>query len=343
MKSKKKVAMAGCALAVTLSTTVIVMMSGKKVSDKVGTNYEAFQTMSGKKKSTVSSPQQIKVVYEAIKENNIEIFESYLEEGGSLNEVIEVNGSQMTLAEAIVHHERLEFIQKAASINVAQASHTNHEFHQTPKNLSGDGHKDHLSESESASLSPGDSYSLLVPLLQVVARSAKPEFKKAVLGLLKTNPELVRPLKGAASEVLPEVVATCDQEQISFLGDLGADPLVKNNEGRNGIDAAGKTKCFKAISYWKKDQKIDFDKKNEEGISGFDVLAKFKDPELQSFTDKLQGETIREISSLKPKVKRVSFYKKRVPSAIIDPEALVEPELRPDEATETAEFSEFSD
>src|SRR5690606_27735831 len=183
----------------------------------------------------------------------------------------------------------------------------------------------------------------LVPLIGAISKSSKPHLKSEMLNLSKDNPEVLSAIETAASEVLPEAVETCDQDQIRFLGDLGANPMDKNQKGSNALGAAGKTKCFNAISYWKKEQKIDFDEKNEEGISGFDVLSKFKDPELQSFTDTLQEEGVREIASLKPKVKRVSFYRKRVPSAIVDPEALVEPELRPDEATETAEFSEFSD
>src|SRR5690554_306987 len=330
MKSKKKVAIAGCAVALTLSTAIVITFSGKETEDKVAEVHKdnSSKSKTGKKKATASS-QEIRTVYEAIKENKIAPYIYYHEEGGSLNEVVEVDGRPMTLAEAVVHHERLEFIHKAASLTLDQASHHNHEKSQDPKSL--------LSENKNDSPSP------LVPLLQVMAQTAKPEFKAKVLGLSKNNPEVMETMKGAASEILPEIVETCDQDQISFLGDLGANPMAKNNTGKNALNAAGQSKCLKAISYWKKDQKIDFDKKNEEGISGFDVLAKFKDPELQSFTDKLQNDTVREISSLKPKAKRVSFYKKRVPSAIIDPEALVEPELRPDEATETAEFSEFSD
>lgn len=330
MKSKKKVVIAGCAVALTLSTAIVITFTAKEKEDKVAeiSKEKSSKSKSGKKKTTASA-QEIRTVYEAIKDNNIAPFVSYLEEGGSLNEVVEVDGKSMTLAQVVVHHERLEFVQKAASITFDQTPNHNHEISQNPKSF--------LSENKNGSSSP------LVPLLQVTAQFAKPGFKAKVLGLSKNDPDVMKTMKGAASEVLPEVVETCDQEQISFLGDLGANPMAKNNAGKNALNSAGKSKCLKAISYWKKDQKIDFDQKNGEGISGFDVLAKFKDPELQSFTDKLQNETVREISSLKSKVKRVSFYKKRIPSAIIDPEALVEPELRPDEATETAEFSEFSD
>lgn len=304
MKPNKKLIAAGCTMAITLCALVVVSTKNGKKDDVLVKNEKTI-------KKTFSS-KDIKVVYDAIKANDLVPFEEYINEGGSLNEIVEDNNEKITLAQAIVKHERVNFVHKVAEIQL----------------------KDQKSQLANVSVSEAQ---VLVPLVKAIVTSARPGFKKEVLNLSKKDPEVVKAVQGAATSILPTAVETCDQDQIRFLGDLGADPS-------KSIGAAGKTKCFKAISYWKKEQKFDFDKKNDDGVSGFDVLSKFKDPELQSFTDSLQkDDEVREIASLKPKEKRVSFYKKRVTSAIIDPEALVEPELRPDEATETAEFSEFSD
>lgn len=338
MKSRKKLVLAGCAVTLTL-TAVVVISTNKKESTSILTD---SSTVSGESKSSSKKKftrEEVKTVYQAIKENKIAPFIAYVKEGGDLSAVVTVEGKEITLAQAIVKHERLEFVHQVAThtsntLKTPEYNHESADIKDTEK-------KSQLSAVATGALSA--SANQLVPVIAAISKMGKPAFKKELLGLTKSNPDVLSAAEVAASEVLPQAVETCDQDQIRFLGDLGADPMAKNNKGANGLDAAGKTKCFKAISYWKKEQNLDFLKKNDEGVSGFDVLAKFKDPELQSFTDNLQEEGVREIASLKPKVKRVSFYKKRVTSGIIDPEALVEPELRPDEATETAEFSEFSD
>lgn len=346
MKSKKKLILIGCTAVVSLSTVVVVSFKNNTPNEEAASLLSQSPSVlekskSGKKVKTFTS-QDIKIVYEAIKENKIAPFEEYIKEGGSLNEVIHEGKTKITLAQAIVKHERLDFIKKAAEVAVNQTQLQVSEYQYEAREVKAGNAVPVLADVATQLLKSSTSTSL-APVIQAIASSPNAKFKKDVLGLSKSSPEMVKAVEAAATTVLPEVVSTCDQDQISYLGDLGADPMASNNDGKNALSTAGKSKCFKAISYWKKEQNFDFDKKDENGVSGFDVLAKFKDPELQSFTDKLQDETVREISSLKPKEKRVSFYKKRVPSAIIDPEALVEPELRPDAATETAEFSEFSD
>ncbi|MFA5583341.1 MAG: hypothetical protein WDA09_03925 [Bacteriovoracaceae bacterium] len=333
MKSRNKLILGGCAVLLTFSTAVLISTNQKKE------NKQASATTHNKSPE-IKIPAS--VVYEAIKENKLEPFEAYIKQGGSLTAEVDIEGKKVTLAQAIVEHERLEFIQKAVTLAPEVKSHVY--THDSKEIKNANGALSQLSEVGGGigTLSAAAA-NQLVPLIGAIAKSSKPNLKSEMLNLSKDNPEVLSGIETAASEVLPQAVETCDQDQIRFLGDLGANPMAKNQKGGNALGAAGKTKCFNAISYWKKEQNIDFDEKNEEGISGFDVLSRFKDPELQSFTDTLQEEGVREIASLKPKVKRVSFYRKRVPSAIIDPEALVEPELRPDEATETAEFSEFSD
>lgn len=341
MKSRKKLVIAGCAVAFTLSSVVIISTrnndsSGKLVKTEKNQTSSSKNIKGVKSKPTVSA-EQVKLVYEAIKNNQIEVFEKYLKAGGTLTETVQVDNKEMTLAEVIVKHERLEFIHKAAT---TIPDHTyEHEVADIREDTQA---KSHLS-TELAAVALQASASNLAPIINAVAKMGNPKFKKDVLSLSKNNPEVLETAEVAASEILPEIVSTCDQDQIRFLGDLGANPMAKNDGGENALDSAGKSKCLKAITYWKKEQHVDFDKPNEDGVSGFDVLSKFKDPELQSFTDNLQDEAVREVASLKTKSNRVSFYKKRSAPSIIDPEALVEPELRPDEATETAEFSEFSD
>lgn len=339
MKSKTKLAIAGCAALLTLSSVIILSNQDKKTQGKLTDSFNEVNLKNAKqgRSKIPSSAQEIKTVYEAIKNNQIEVFEKYLKAGGVLSEVVMVENKEMSLAEVIVKHERLEFIRRAAVIVPDQLE---------PFEVA-DIREDTDAKSYLASSLPSvalqASANNLAPIIGAALKMGNKNFNKEILKLSKNDPQVLESAELAASEILPEIVQTCDQDQIRFLGDLGANPLTNNGEGKNGLASAGKSKCLKAISYWKKEQNVDFDKPNEEGISGFDVLSKFKDPELQSFTDNLQDEVVREVASLKAKTNRVSFYKKRSTPSIIDPEALVEPELRPDEATETAEFSEFSD
>lgn len=320
MKASKKIQIiSGCVVALSIPAIILLNQGTSEKTSGIA------KTEKGKKPLATegTTSPKVKVVFEAIKNNKVEVFEEYLSNGGKLDEVVYLeNNQQVTVAEAIVQYERTDFIQKVVAHNKKV---TKAEWQATVK-------EGNISQTS------------LGLLVGAVAKMGQPQVKKEFLDLVKEDAQVLAATKSVASEVLPEVVQTCDENEISFLGDLGADPLQKNTDGSSALVKASESKCFKAISYWKKDQNVDFDKKNEEGVTAFDVLAKFKDPELQSFTDTLQEDGVREIASLKAKPSnRVSFYKKRSAPSIIDPEALVEPELRPDEATETAEFSEFSD
>ena len=115
---------------------------------------------------------------------------------------------------------------------------------------------------------------------------------------------------------------------------------LKAKDGSTPLTIAAQNDCLPMLSYWK-EQKADFYKKDGQGLSAMSILKKKKDAALLAFVDSF--ETKRAPASVNPE--EISFYKKRaIPKdQIVDHSALIEPEERPLEATETAEFSEFAD
>lgn len=115
---------------------------------------------------------------------------------------------------------------------------------------------------------------------------------------------------------------------------------MKTKNGQSALSLASKNDCLPMLGYWK-DQKADFRWKDGRGESALSILKAKKDAAIVAFVGSF--ESARKPASVG--AAEVSFYRKRsVPKdQMIDHTALIEPELRPDEAVETAEYSEFSD
>lgn len=114
---------------------------------------------------------------------------------------------------------------------------------------------------------------------------------------------------------------------------------LKAKDGSTPLTLAADHDCLPMLSYWK-EQGADFKKKDGRGVSALAILKKKKDAALVAFAESFEP---RKVASVTPPVP--DFYKKRkIPKdQIVDHSALIEPEERPMEATETAEFSEFAD
>jgi len=109
-----------------------------------------------------------------------------------------------------------------------------------------------------------------------------------------------------------------------------------DGSGASALTLAAEHECLNLLSYWKL-QKADFFHKDKRGQTAHAILLKKKDPALLAFAQSF--EPTRTAASVP------NFYNKRkIPKAkLADRSHLIEPELRPDDANETSEFSEFSD
>lgn len=160
------------------------------------------------------------------------------------------------------------------------------------------------------------------------------------MGLEKPNYKLTYGKKGWT--LLHMASAACAHKLTAALHEKGGLRWdVKAKDGSTPITIAAENDCLPMLSYWK-EQKADFNAKDGRGVTAMSILRKKKDAALMAFVSSFETNT-RKIASVKPE--EVSFYKKRVipKDQIVDHSALIEPEERPLEATETAEYSEFAD
>src|SRR5690606_25195515 len=136
----------------------------------------------------------------------------------------------------------------------------------------------------------------------------------------------------------------CSHKLISMLhedGKLNWDLRAK--DGTTPLTLAATNDCLPVLSYWK-EKGADFKAKDGKGMTALSILQKKKDAALAAFAESFIERKIATVTIVKP-APVPDFYKKRkIPKEqIIDHAAMLEPEDRPLEATETAEFTEFAD
>lgn len=159
--------------------------------------------------------------------------------------------------------------------------------------------------------------------------------------ITKQNPKYDKNYGKKGWSLLHIASAVCAHKQAPILhekGHLRWD--LKAKDGSTPLTIAAENDCLPMLSYWK-EQKADFNKKDGRGLTAMSILKKKKDAALMAFVDSFDAG--RKIASVK--TEEPNFYKKRVipKDQIVDHSALIEPDERPMEATETAEYSEFAD
>ena len=121
---------------------------------------------------------------------------------------------------------------------------------------------------------------------------------------------------------------------------------LRARDGSTPLTLAAESDCLPMLSFWKS-QSADFHQKDGRGLSALAILRKKQDAALVAFADSF---VVRSMASSNPAktpapVAEVNFYRKRkIPrDQLANPNLMIEPDIRPLEATETAEFSEFAD
>lgn len=240
----------------------------------------------------------------ALIKNDQKAFEEVIKAGVNIHDLLpKIDGETYTIAEGMSHFERTEFMKH---------------LHQNKVSFVKQG---------------GKKYDIMS------------------LSIAKNNPELLNQLtlenpkydlsygdKGWS--LLHMAAQMCSHKLTALLhekGKLKWDQKAK--DGSTPLTLAAQNDCLPMLSYWK-EQKADFNQKDGRGLTAMSILKKKKDAALMAFVDSFES---RKPASVKPE--EISFYRKRkIPKdQIVDHSALIEPEDRPLEATETAEFSEFAD
>lgn len=245
----------------------------------------------------------------ALIKNDLDAFESVVKAGGDVHdELPEIDGKVYTVAQGIAYFERSGF---GDYLNQNKISYVK----QDPK-------------------APYD-------IMTIAVRKNNPELFKQLIKEKVTFP-LAYGEKGWT--LMHMASAYCSHKLTSMLheeGKINWDHKAK--DGTTPLTLAALNDCLPMLSYWK-EKGADFRAKDGKGMTALSILKKKKDAALSAFAASFEERKIATVTVVKP-APVPDFYKKRkIPKEqVVDHAAMLEPEDRPLEATETAEFTEFAD
>lgn len=244
----------------------------------------------------------------ALIKNDLGAFENYIQAGGNVHDKLpKLDGAVYTVAQGVAYFERPQFAK-----------------YLTDKKVS------------------------------YVEQNSQADFDIMTIAVKKNNPELFSQLSKEKFDykmaygkngwtLLHMASAWCSQKLVSDLhkkGKLNWD--MKAKDGSTPLTLAAQNECLPVLSYWKT-EKADFKAKDGKGLSALGILKGKKDPALTAFAESFGSRKIASVTEEKAEIP--NFYKKRfIPKdQIVDHSAMLEPEDRPLEATETSEYAEFAD
>ena len=245
----------------------------------------------------------------ALIKNDQNAFENFIEAGGKVHDNLpEIDGKVYTVAQGVAYFERTKF-----------AEYLNQ------------GKQNYVSQDQSA---PYD-------IMTISIKKNNPDLLKQ---LTKENPKFEIAYGKNGWTLLHMASAWCSHKLTSILheeGKLNWD--MKAKDGTTPLTLAALNDCLPMLSYWK-EKGADFKAKDGKGQTALSILKTKKDAALAAFAESFEERKIATVTVVK-KLPVPDFYKKRkIPKEqIVDHAAMLEPEDRPLEATETAEYSEFAD
>ncbi len=237
-------------------------------------------------------------------------FEAWVKNGGDLSAFLPlIDGKKMTVAEGLAYFERVEFIKYLQANKIKFL------------NQAKDGNDD---------------------IMVFAVLKNNPELFSL---LLKENPDMSGTYGKNGYSLLHLAASNCSSKlNVLLHTDNKLTYDLRAKDGSIPMNLAVSSDCLPMLSYWKEKQ-ADFKKKDGRGMNAMSILRTKKDSAmlafLQSFETARAGSS-RTSASIEPEI---NFYKKRIvpKDQQVDYSALIEPEDRPLDATETAEQSEFAD
>lgn len=188
-----------------------------------------------------------------------------------------------------------------------------------------------------------------------VKQDEKKAFDIMTLSIAKNNPELLKqlalenpkfamPYGKSGWNLMHLAAAKCAHKLTPILHDKGQLRWdMRAKDGATPLTLAAESECLPMLSYWK-EMGADFKAQDGRGRTALNILKSKKDAALVAFAQSFDPvRSVASVTIVKPA--QPDFYKKRkIPKdQIVDHAAMIEPEDRPLEATETAEMSEFAD
>lgn len=247
----------------------------------------------------------------ALIKNDQSAFESFIKKGGSLDSQLPaIDGMSFTVAEGLAYFERVEFVRylQKQKIPFFKQSH--------------DGSPD---------------------MLSMAVEKNNPELFKLILN---EKPDLTETYGENGASLLHLASSRCSHGLTDLLHKSGKfDVHQKQKDGTSAMTQAAAGNCLPMLSYWK-EKKEDFTKKDGKGKNALSVLKQNKDAAAAAFVASFEPSRMpASVTAAAAKPVVPNFYNKRKTpkEELVDYSALVEPEIRPLDAVDTAEFSEFAD
>jgi ankyrin repeat protein len=160
--------------------------------------------------------------------------------------------------------------------------------------------------------------------------------------LVSFEPELAKATTDKGLSLLHIASAECADKTINVLHKMGLNWDLQSKDGSTPLTIAAQKNCLPALSYWK-EHGADFKAKDGRGLSPLGILLQKKEPALLAFAQSFVQKSPASIGG--GPAGEVNFYKKRIDpkDRFVTESDLIEPTLRPIDASETADYSEFSD
>lgn len=246
----------------------------------------------------------------ALIKHDMKAFQHYVSSGGNVHDFLpEIDGRKYTVAEGVAYFDRADFAAFLQEYKV--------KFVEQKKGAEYD-------------------------ILSLAIPRNNPEFFKVVV---KEKPSFDHTYGEKNWSLLHMASAACAAKVVPYLHQDGK--LSWNTKAKDGstpLTLAAEHDCLPVLSYWK-DHGADFKAKDGRGMSALSILGKKTDAALAAFADSFVTRKPASVVKVIVAPSQPNFYRKRVipKEQKVDQSTLIEPEDRPLEATETAEYSEFAD
>lgn len=244
----------------------------------------------------------------AIVQNDQKAFETFVALGGDVHAALPlVDGKSYSVIEGIVQFDRTNFLK-------------------------------HLADQKKLTVKqdPTKSYDAV----SIAVNRNNPDTLKL---LVAQKPNLTRSYGTNGWNLIHMASHDCSNRTVGILHENGLTWDAKAKDGANALTLAAEKDCLPVLSYWK-DKGADFKAKDGNGKVPLNILKTKKDVATTAFTKALVTSIGRSPASIADEFVPNFYNKRKFPKLRLANKAdMLEPEDRPDEAYETADYSEFAD
>jgi hypothetical protein len=246
----------------------------------------------------------------ALIKNDLAAFDRFVAAGGDVHGVLPaIDGKTYTVAEGLSYFERTEFARNLVARKISFVKQD-----------------------------PAAPYDIMT----LAVRKNNPDHLKV---LAAAGPDFALPYGTNGWTLLHMASAWCSHAivgELTVRGKLSWNSRAK--DGATPLTLAAEHECLPLLAHWK-EHGADFRDRDGRGKRALAILRSKRGAALAAFAQSFEERKVSSVAVVKAEAAVPDFYKKRkIPKEqVVDHAAMLEPEDRPLEATETAEYSEFAD